>query len=121
MPRYFREFSKELIGDKELASSYIPFAAKILGGLKEMSGEVLQNIRRVVLPDGTRITVRFAGVEHQVTIDVRATTPDELLRYCPKFISGVVAVSETITVEVAGEEVKKLRWFYPSEYEQETT
>jgi hypothetical protein len=68
--RYFREFSKELIGDRALASSYIPFAAKVLGGLKEMSGGVFSNVRRVILPDGTQVTARFSGAIHQVTIDV---------------------------------------------------
>ncbi len=52
MSRYFREFSKELIGDS-----------------------VFSNVRRVMLPDGTRITARFAGAIHQVTIDVRRVKP----------------------------------------------
>ncbi len=34
---------------------------------------MFSNVRRVILPDGTQITARFAGAIHQVTIDVRGS------------------------------------------------
>jgi hypothetical protein len=72
MPKCFREVSKHFAGDKTLASQYMGVARSLLGGLKEMSGNVYQNIRHVVLPDGTKITVGFAGAISQLAIDVRA-------------------------------------------------
>lgn len=85
MSRFLREFSKKFIGDKDLAARYIPLASKILGGLKAMSAGLFQNSRHVILPDGARITARFAGAVHQVSIDVRGVVPDALKRVLAMF------------------------------------
>lgn len=74
MARYFREVSKQFAGDKTLAAQYMGVARSLLGGLKEMSAGLYQNARHVVLPDGAKITVRFAGAIHQILIDVSAVT-----------------------------------------------
>lgn len=71
MPKYFREVNKHFSGDKEKAASYMGVARSLLGGLVEMSGDLFQNARKVVLKDGTRITVSFAGAIANVLIDVR--------------------------------------------------
>ena len=84
MSRFLREFSKKFIGDKDLAARYIPLASKILGGLKAMSAGLFQNSRHVILPDGARITARFAGAVHQVSIDVRGVS-DALKRVLAMF------------------------------------
>lgn len=73
MPKYFREVNKHFSGDKEKAASYMGVARSLLGGLVEMSGDLFQNARKVVLKDGTRITVSFAGAIANVLIDARDT------------------------------------------------
>jgi hypothetical protein len=85
MSRFLREFSKKFIGDKDLAARYIPLASKILGGLKAMSAGLFQNSRHVILPDGARITARFAGAVHQVSIDVRGVSDALLKRVLARF------------------------------------
>lgn len=68
MPKYFREVNKHFSGDKTLAARYMGVARSVLGGLVEMSGDVFQNARSVLMPDGTRITVSFAGSVASVAI-----------------------------------------------------
>lgn len=47
-------------------------ARGLLGGLVEMSGDLFQNARKVVLPDGTKITVWFAGAVAHIGVEVAA-------------------------------------------------
>ena len=74
MPKCFREVNKHFSGDKTLAVRYMGVARSLLGGLVEMSGEVFQNARKVLLPDGTKIEVSFAGNVAKIEIDVQHTT-----------------------------------------------
>lgn len=73
MPKYFREVNKHISGDKTIAARYMSVARSMLGGLVEMSGDVFQNIRRVMLPDGTKIEVSFIGDMGRIAIDVTST------------------------------------------------
>lgn len=85
MPKYFREVSKRFSGNTELASKYMGVARQLLGGLKEMSGDLFQNTRSVLLPDGTKIRVSFAGALGKVFIDVRGAFAE----YATKILAGV--------------------------------
>lgn len=78
MPKYFREVNKHFSGDKEKAASYMGVARSLLGGLVEMSGDLFQNARKVVLKDGTRITVSFAGAIANVLIEARSAVSEAL-------------------------------------------
>lgn len=72
MPKYISEVTKHFSGDKTLAARYMGVARGLLGSLVDMSGDVFQNARKVILPDGTKITVSFAGALARIAIDVRS-------------------------------------------------
>jgi len=76
MPKYISEVTKHFSGDKTLAARYMGVARGLLGSLVDMSGDVFQNARKVILPDGTKITVSFAGALARIAIDVRSIVDD---------------------------------------------
>lgn len=69
MPKYISEVTKHFSGDKTLAARYMGVARGLLGSLVDMSGDVFQNARKVILPDGTKITVSFVGSIARVYIN----------------------------------------------------
>jgi hypothetical protein len=85
VPKYFREVNKHFSCDKTLAVKYMGVARSLLGGLVEMSGDVFQNARKVILPDGTKITVSFAGSLAQIAIDVVSVASSTKRKIKPMF------------------------------------
>jgi len=86
---------------------------------------VFSNVRRVMLPDGTRITARFAGAIHQVTIDVRGVVKS-VDKYCRDFLSGLLTAEQIALhtdTDSAGNEItyNALEWLYLSEYQKLVT
>ena len=123
MPKCFREVNKHFSGDKTLAVRYMGVARSLLGGLVEMSGEVFQNARKVLLPDGTKIEVSFAGNVAKIEIDVQRTTalPDSEDK-CRTFLSGLLSVEQVSYIEAEdGSEYKALEWLYTSAYQKSLT
>lgn len=86
MPKYISEVTKHFSGDKTLAARYMGVARGLLGSLVDMSGDVFQNARKVILPDGTKITVSFAGALAQIAIDVRLAAR-EISRMLAEFVT----------------------------------
>lgn len=123
MSKYFYEIGKQFSGDKTLAESYMGVARGLLGGLVEMSGNVFQNKRTYLLPDGTHITVSFAGRIANVAIHA----PERKLSVdsessCRLFLSGLLtAESIEVTTDSDGQEHRALQWLYTSEYQQALT
>lgn len=74
MPNYTREIIKRFYGDQNLAAQYLGFSRKLLGELADCTGDIDYVQRRVVLPDGVKITVGFYAGMARVMIDVRNVT-----------------------------------------------
>ncbi len=122
MPKYFREVNKHFSGDKTLAVRYMGVARSLLGGLVEMSADVFQNVRKVLLPDGTKIEVSFAGNIAQISIDVQHTTTQTTEGGCRAFLSGLLSVEQVSYVTAEdGSEYKALEWLYTSAYQKSLT
>lgn len=125
MPKYFREVNKHFSGDKTLAVRYMGVARSLLGGLVEMSGDLLQNARKVVLPDGTKIIVSFAGQIANIAIDAAKDYVQlAASKYCRPFLSGLLSVEQVVvnsSTESNGEayEYKSLNWLYTSDYQKQ--
>ena len=77
MPKYFREVNKHISGDETIAARYMGVARSFLGGLVEMSGELVQNSRHIVLPDGVRIGVSFRYDLASIEIDASGIKKEE--------------------------------------------
>ena len=71
MARFFEWAHKQFVGDPKLGAEYLPLARTLLGSLHD-SSTVMSNSRQVVLPNGVKILVGFAGAINRVMIDVRA-------------------------------------------------
>lgn len=70
---YFGDAQFRYIGHKQLAASYIPFARRLLGTLRnDLSlGGINSGIRQLKLRDGAYVRVSYNGTTHSIFVDVR--------------------------------------------------